>query len=363
MLGLLPWLIAALGVKIARAHPDWVDALFAERWYPFLVKNITIMKNAALPVAPILTALAAAWCVVGLVAAAARSLKSGRCGPILKAMYRRAVAAGCAYLLLYALWGAQYSRSPITPSAVSASARDTAVSAMASTAFSTDNSLARQCEEWIRQANWLYPLVRASSVNRSKSPEDILARVPSNFERARSALPHAINVAIPTPKPLGFDALFSSLLIEGLYFPFTFEALVNTSIPEIDLPFVACHETAHALGYAREEEANLVAAIVCAESPDPVFRYSGVMSSLRYGLSALAARDIGAYWPLLDQMDSNVRADFINRQQYWQQRQATPLAKLAARANDLFLMKAGGEADGAQSYGNVVELLKGWDKE
>ncbi|GHU65681.1 hypothetical protein FACS1894184_01960 [Clostridia bacterium] len=355
LLGLVPWLIAALGVAAARANPYWVDVLFAERWYPFLVRNITILNKLPIPIAPVLTALIVVWCIAGLIIATVHSLRSGRFAPILKALYRRIAAGGCAFLLLYALWGAQYSRTPLNPIALTPSVNT--ITALASV-YNSNDTLIRQCEEWISQANRLHPRVRASGVIRSQEPDDVLARVPSVFENARASLPRAVVIPVSTPKPLGFDSLFSSLLIEGLYFPYTFEALVNTSIPAIDLPFVACHEAAHALGYAREEEANLIAAIVCAKSPDPVFQYSGVMSSLRYALSSLAAHDVSAYWSLLDQMNANVRADFINRQRYWQERSSTPLAQFAARINDLFLLKAGGESGGAKSYGRVVELLR-----
>jgi hypothetical protein len=292
--------------------------------------------------------------------AIARSLARRDARLLLKAIYRRVAAAGCAFLLMYALWGAQYTRSPLSPSGVKASG-DGAVTAMA--AYGAGDSLSKQCAAWITQANRIKPRIRDSGAIRSNDPMDVLARVPAAFENARAALPSLPDMAIPTPKPLGFDKLFSSALVEGMYFPFTFEALVNTSVPMVDLPFVACHEVAHALGFAREEEANLIAAIVCAESGDPVFRYSGVMCSLRYGLSDLAARDPGAYWTMLERMSDGVRGDFVNRQQYWRERQQTPLARLAARVNDIFLMKAGGEADGARSYGNVVQLLRDWPRE
>jgi hypothetical protein len=349
----VPWLTAAAFAAWTRANPAWVDAIFAARWYPFLVRNMTFINRIRFPVATILTAFAAIWCAAGLIAAVARSFASRDYRPALKAVCRRITAAGCAYLLLYALWGAQYSRSRPMSGATAA----------VSASYGGEDALPRQCMAWITQANRLAPRVRAPNSILSQEPEDILARVPSAFENARGALPRLIGMTAPAPKPLGFDSVFSSLLIEGMYFPFTFEALVNTSVPAIDLPFVACHEAAHAIGYAREDEANLIAAIVCAESADPVFRYSGVMSSLRYGLSALAARDPGAYWTMLGHMSDGVRADFINRQQYWRERQQTPLARFAARVNDFFLVNAAGAEDGARSYGKVVELLREWERE
>jgi len=49
----------------------------------------------------------------------------------------------------------------------------------------------------------------------------------------------------------------SYLGIGGVYFPFTGEANVNISMPHTSIPFTACHEMAHQIGFAREDEATL----------------------------------------------------------------------------------------------------------
>jgi len=63
----------------------------------------------------------------------------------------------------------------------------------------------------------------------------------------------------------------SYLGIGGVYFPFTGEANVNISMPHTSIPFTACHEMAHQIGFAREDEANFIAYIACKNHPSPDF--------------------------------------------------------------------------------------------
>src|SRR5207249_4127597 len=85
--------------------------------------------------------------------------------------------------------------------------------------------------------------------------------------------------------------------ISGIFCPFTGEPNVNTTLPEPDVPFAACHELAHAHGFAREDEANYVGYVACIRHPDPDFRYSGLLAASLYAMNALARVGRGAAPP------------------------------------------------------------------
>ena len=68
----------------------------------------------------------------------------------------------------------------------------------------------------------------------------------------------------------------------GYYNPFTGEAQLNTSIPKFLQPFVACHEVAHQLGYAKEMEANFVGYLAAANSDNSLFHYSVYLNMFTY---------------------------------------------------------------------------------
>lgn len=68
----------------------------------------------------------------------------------------------------------------------------------------------------------------------------------------------------------------------GYYNPFTGEAQVNTTVPEFLQPFIACHEVAHQLGYAKEMEANFVGYLAATASDNTLFHYSVYLDLFTY---------------------------------------------------------------------------------
>jgi hypothetical protein len=68
----------------------------------------------------------------------------------------------------------------------------------------------------------------------------------------------------------------------GYYNPFTGEAQVNTTVPKFLQPFIACHEVAHQVGYAKEMEANFVGYLAATASDDTLFHYSVYLDLFTY---------------------------------------------------------------------------------
>ncbi|MEP6616658.1 MAG: DUF3810 domain-containing protein, partial [Ginsengibacter sp.] len=60
----------------------------------------------------------------------------------------------------------------------------------------------------------------------------------------------------------------------GYYNPFSGEAQVNHTVPKFIMPYTTCHEIAHQLGYAKEDEANFVGYLAATSSQDTLFQYS-----------------------------------------------------------------------------------------
>lgn len=68
----------------------------------------------------------------------------------------------------------------------------------------------------------------------------------------------------------------------GYYNPFTGEAQLNTTVPKFLLPYTACHEVAHQLGYAKEMEANFVGYLAASASRDTLLHYSVYLDLFTY---------------------------------------------------------------------------------
>jgi hypothetical protein len=95
----------------------------------------------------------------------------------------------------------------------------------------------------------------------------------------------------------------------GYYNPFTGEAQVNTSVPKFLQPYTTCHEIAHQLGYAKENEANFVGYLAAAASKDTLFRYSVYLNLFLYADRNLYSVDSAAAKSLAHQLLPSVKAD------------------------------------------------------
>lgn len=88
-----------------------------------------------------------------------------------------------------------------------------------------------------------------------------------------------------------FGKLGNYMGFSGYYNPFTGEAQVNTTIPAFLQPYVCCHEVAHQLGYAKENEANFVGYIAATASGDSSFMYSAYLDLFLYANRNLRRTD------------------------------------------------------------------------
>ena len=161
----------------------------------------------------------------------------------------------------------------------------------------------------------------------------------------------------PSVKSVLVPQLMSYFGIAGIYFPFTGEANVNMDPPPYLLPETVCHEMAHQIGIASEDEANFVSYLACQQNPEPAFQYSGNLMAMRYTLNRLYYEDSTAYYRHLQTLSPGVICDLEATRNYWNSFD-NPI-EIAGRAiHDLFL-KANSQTEGVRSYSRVVELLMG----
>jgi hypothetical protein len=158
-------------------------------------------------------------------------------------------------------------------------------------------------------------------------------------------------------KPVQFSGLMSRLGISGIYFPFTGEANFNAAQPDFDLPYVIAHEKAHQCGFAREDEANFIAFLVCSNSTNAYLRYSGYLNALNV-VYTLAASAPDRYGRASIMLDEGPQADLRARSAFWA-RYIGRASAVSHRINDSYL-KANHVASGAQSYSEDVALIVGY---
>ena len=105
----------------------------------------------------------------------------------------------------------------------------------------------------------------------------------------------------------------------GYYNPFTGEAQVNTTVPKFLQPFTSCHEIAHQLGYAKENEANFVGYLAAKSSKKPLFEYSVYLDLFLYANRNLYETDSIAAKILKSQLSFPVKEDLKEWRKFNQQ--------------------------------------------
>jgi hypothetical protein len=213
------------------------------------------------------------------------------------------------------------------------------------------------CKTLIERANTLRASVSVNSegnVDIPGSSRDILQNCYKGYAAIASKYPQLAG-KYGDPKPVFLSELMNYTGICGIYFPFTAEANVNVAIPESTLPSTASHEMAHQRGFSREDEANYIAYLACANHPDVAYRYSGVLLALIHSMNALHGSDEALASVLSESYGKGVRKDLVELREFWK-RYEGPIEEATDKMNDTYL-KANNQKDGVRSYGRMVDLL------
>ena len=142
--------------------------------------------------------------------------------------------------------------------------------------------------------------------------------------------------------------------ISGVYSFFTGEANINTNYPDFVIPYTAAHELAHQRGFARENEANFIAFLVCIESDDPYIRYSAYVNMYQYVMSALSSASPEYHYNVLQSADPRVRYEMYSYSDFFDKYRESKAAEISGTINNTYLVLQGTE--GTKSYGMVVDL-------
>ncbi|MGN6435952.1 MAG: DUF3810 domain-containing protein [Agriterribacter sp.] len=164
----------------------------------------------------------------------------------------------------------------------------------------------------------------------------------------------------PSIKTSMYSWLGNYFGFSGYYNPFTGEAQVNTQVPAFLQPYVCCHEIAHQLGYAKENEANFVAYLVATASGDSLFMYSAYFDLFMYANRSLRRIDSAAANTWMHQLSAPVKEDIETLRHYYRKYE-NPVDPLISWAYGKYL-QANSQPMGLMSYDEVVADLIGYYK-
>ena len=257
------------------------------------------------------------------------------------------------YLFHTAIYGLNYYAGPIADD-VRLSVADWTVS-----------DLSAATEFYLNEANALADQVARDENGNVNFPsfEELAQQAGDGFRTLTYEKNYSIFAGSTVPvKKLGWSELYTSAGISGITIAMTGEAAVNPEIPAVSMPFTMCHEMAHRMSIASEQDANFAAFLACDANSDPNFRYSAYFMAFRYCYNALASASTSTAQAeaakLKAAIGENLQKDLDSYSQYLT-RLDKNTSQMANDINDAYL-KSSGETEGVASYSSVTDLLVSW---
>ena len=249
-----------------------------------------------------------------------------------------------AYFFYMILWGFAYHRRPI------ASIKELNIENI------TDQEIEMLAQNLIEKTNLLRKEISSKETQNTSIKKYFNAAEIGYKEIAKEKIEFLHkNTAI---KPILGNTLMSWLNTAGIYTFWSGEANISTHLASFEAPYVICHEMAHPLGFASEEEANYLAYLACEANTEKIFKYSANNQALKYTMRAIYSIDSTKYNSYLNQIDNSVKEDWQYSKNLRIKYDVPFLDTISSYLYDLFL-KSNSQSQGIKSYGLVVELLVG----
>ncbi|MDB4489380.1 DUF3810 domain-containing protein [bacterium] len=346
LVALAPWSAALLLAAVARATPGAVEGLYSRGLYPLVASGVgqlgrgwAVLTGSTLRSGRFLSLSEAGLIAVAVGGGLALHRAWIRGGAAAVARLSLAVS-GSGALAFLLLWGLNYSRLPL---AVSLDLEPTGASV---------EELDQVAE--ILEAQLLVDLVGLDFAGLSKEPAEAVQVAQDAWREAGERTPALGPDAGVVVRPV-LSGVIVSAGISGVFSPFTQEAHVAGHLPRPDLLFTACHELAHARGWAREDEANYLAWRVGSRASNHQLRAAARLLALGHVLGALGRADRAVLVARLDGLDPRIQSALEDRARFWDRERSPAASRAASAVNDAYLRSQG--QDGVASYGRMVDLL------
>jgi hypothetical protein len=251
------------------------------------------------------------------------------------------------YFVYQLVWGMTYFQRPIVLALDEKEPQITEIKALAL--------------KYLHQAKHTRTLVKEDEkgVFQIQDLEKIKREILSQQKRIPAFLGNKISTEIDNFKPSLYSGFMNYTGVLGYYNPFSTEAQYNSHLPHTYLLFTLSHESAHQLGFAREQEANFVGYLVGISSENPELRYSTEYFALKSLLRALVTEDEDFVKMAIEQYSDEMKRDYQAEKDFVEEYQG-PMNTFFAFTNDLFLKT--NQQEGAVTYSYFVDLLVRYER-
>lgn len=327
-------------VKLLARYPEFVETYYSDGIYRFISKTMRFVFGwIPFSMGDILYTLAIIY--------ALRWLYSNRRRIISETKYWLRdvmISISLLYFGFHMLWGFNYYRLPLHQKLSIGNTY-------------TTEELTETVDILIEMANAKHRSIVENDTVAVVMPYDKVELI-ENSDLGYEKLPDSLSFLNPEPSSLKasiYSLPLTYMGFSGYLNPFTNEAQVDDIIPLHKLPVTSCHEQAHQIGFAAENEANYIGYLSTISHPDPYYQYSGYIFGLKYCLYELARRDRELFEQKIESVNLGIRKNYSEEQEFWQSYQ-NPLEPLFKTTFNTFL-KVNSQEDGIKSYSYIVALL------
>ncbi|MGE0104290.1 MAG: DUF3810 family protein [Blastocatellales bacterium] len=271
------WLLVALGLQtLASLMPAVVELVYSQTIYYYIARWLTIVNTFfGFSLGEIMIVFLVVWFTLWTLWYTRRAFRRETLFiDMIKLLILHLVWTGAfLWVVLLLMWGLNYERMPIAETwrLDMRPARSDELQFMAAKIANGINTT--------YNSSWGGGLGSGPS-RLPMTIVDINQAIEESFQNT-AMLAEARQGGFGLPKPLYISRVTSYFNFTGAYIPFTGEVAYNVDLPAAQIPFAIAHHKAHQRGYAREDEANLVAYVVCTASPNPFVRYSGYLHGVK----------------------------------------------------------------------------------
>ncbi len=340
--------IAAVLIKLLSLQSLWIEKYYSLTVYP-LISSILKTFFGWLPfsIGDVLYGVLITWSLVKTVKVIRKLFKKKlRQAFIKNLLYYASASLLLLYISFNILWGLNYNRKGITWQLNIKTEKYSAVdlveidSLLITKVNETKSALILQKRQ--------YPTTKETFDEVAKAYNQLSAQYPWLSYKSTSAKTSLWGWA---GNYLGFT---------GYYNPFTGEAQLNTTVPKFIQPYTACHEVAHQLGYAKENEANFVGYLAATSSKDTLFHYSVYLDLYLYTQRNLFFLDSAKAKDMSKKLAPEVKADITELKTFYKNHQS-PLEPLFKWIYEKYLQN-NQQPSGLQSYDEVTGFIIAYHK-
>ena len=328
-------------VQIAGQYPAFIEHFYSNGIYPMIARLLRFLFGwIPFSVGDLLLF----FLVFASLRFVYRLCKSRFQNWIAKLVHLTAILSGI-YCCFYLFWGLNYYRAPLKET-LGYNQREYTTSQLVNTTYYV-----------VEQLNFYQQNITnfdSIQVENPYSEKKIHQMAVVGYQNLAQDFP-MFTYEVPSVKRSFMSLLQTYNGTSGYFNPLTGEAQVNDRIPKTGYPTTTCHEMAHQIGFAAENEANFVGFLAANYTDDLYFKYASYRMAFGYLIREVRKRDRQAYAEIWKKTHKGILKDFKNSAAFWESYK-NPFEPLVKKGYNAYL-KANKQDKGTASYHYVVDLL------